>query len=182
MQFNTQNSNDNLGLVKTYSCSFCKRGFSNAQALGGHMNTHRRDRAKLRQLSYEENLLSLDMSIKNTNDHETFPLEDKSASHHKNNDHVTQKGKVICTEELPHHLPSFAVVQGFDEEKKGDLDLELKLGFDQEAPTLRSIREIEKKPLFTFPAEFSHQADLDLELRLGTEPLEAPTLSTIEFF
>lgn len=28
-----------------YRCSFCKRGFSNAQALGGHMNVHRRDRA-----------------------------------------------------------------------------------------------------------------------------------------
>ncbi|KAE8716436.1 putative cyclin-D7-1-like [Hibiscus syriacus] len=44
---------------KSYTCSFCKRGFSNAQALGGHMNVHRRDRAKLRESS-EENLPSLD--------------------------------------------------------------------------------------------------------------------------
>ncbi|OAY79787.1 Transcriptional regulator TAC1 [Ananas comosus] len=29
-----------------YECVFCKRGFSNAQALGGHMNIHRKDRAK----------------------------------------------------------------------------------------------------------------------------------------
>nr|XP_043609559.1 transcriptional regulator TAC1-like [Erigeron canadensis] len=28
-----------------YTCTFCKRGFSNAQALGGHMNVHRKDRA-----------------------------------------------------------------------------------------------------------------------------------------
>ena len=27
-----------------YECSFCKRGFNNAQALGGHMNIHRKDR------------------------------------------------------------------------------------------------------------------------------------------
>ncbi|CAN0887249.1 Transcriptional regulator TAC1 [Linum grandiflorum] len=27
-----------------YECSFCKRGFTNAQALGGHMNVHRKDR------------------------------------------------------------------------------------------------------------------------------------------
>ncbi|KAL7095568.1 hypothetical protein ACP275_10G032400 [Erythranthe tilingii] len=33
--------------TSSYSCSFCRRGFSNAQALGGHMNIHRRDRAKL---------------------------------------------------------------------------------------------------------------------------------------
>ncbi|KAL2506633.1 Transcriptional regulator SUPERMAN [Abeliophyllum distichum] len=32
-----------------YTCSFCKREFRSAQALGGHMNVHRRDRARLRQ-------------------------------------------------------------------------------------------------------------------------------------
>ncbi|KAF8029301.1 hypothetical protein BT93_E1858 [Corymbia citriodora subsp. variegata] len=46
------------GPVKSYTCAFCKRGFSNAQALGGHMNIHRRDRAKLRE-SMEESALSL---------------------------------------------------------------------------------------------------------------------------
>ncbi|XP_073159187.1 transcriptional regulator SUPERMAN-like [Henckelia pumila] len=32
-----------------YSCSFCKKEFRSAQALGGHMNVHRRDRARMRQ-------------------------------------------------------------------------------------------------------------------------------------
>ncbi|XP_047337082.1 transcriptional regulator SUPERMAN-like [Impatiens glandulifera] len=36
---------------RCYTCSFCKREFRSAQALGGHMNVHRRDRARLRQLS-----------------------------------------------------------------------------------------------------------------------------------
>uniref|UniRef100_A0ACD5UBJ7 Uncharacterized protein n=1 Tax=Avena sativa TaxID=4498 RepID=A0ACD5UBJ7_AVESA len=27
-----------------HECSFCKRGFTNAQALGGHMNIHRKER------------------------------------------------------------------------------------------------------------------------------------------
>ncbi|KAJ7954752.1 Transcriptional regulator SUPERMAN [Quillaja saponaria] len=36
---------------RSYTCSFCKREFRSAQALGGHMNVHRRDRARLRQQS-----------------------------------------------------------------------------------------------------------------------------------
>ncbi|OWM63195.1 transcriptional regulator SUPERMAN-like [Punica granatum] len=36
---------------RSYSCGFCKREFRSAQALGGHMNVHRRDRARLRQRS-----------------------------------------------------------------------------------------------------------------------------------
>ncbi|XP_010262486.1 PREDICTED: transcriptional regulator SUPERMAN-like [Nelumbo nucifera] len=34
---------------RSYTCSFCKREFKSAQALGGHMNVHRRDRARMRQ-------------------------------------------------------------------------------------------------------------------------------------
>ncbi|KAK4745571.1 hypothetical protein SAY87_011883 [Trapa incisa] len=29
---------------RSYGCIYCKRGFTNAQALGGHMNIHRKDR------------------------------------------------------------------------------------------------------------------------------------------
>ncbi|KAM7526380.1 hypothetical protein LguiA_016282 [Lonicera macranthoides] len=36
---------------RSYSCSFCRREFKSAQALGGHMNVHRRDRARLKQQS-----------------------------------------------------------------------------------------------------------------------------------
>ncbi|CAA0836374.1 Probable transcriptional regulator RABBIT EARS [Striga hermonthica] len=34
---------------RSYSCTFCHREFRSAQALGGHMNVHRRDRARLKQ-------------------------------------------------------------------------------------------------------------------------------------
>ncbi|KAI4326541.1 hypothetical protein MLD38_031845 [Melastoma candidum] len=39
---------DGTGSVRSYGCVFCKRGFTTAQALGGHMNIHRKDRAKAR--------------------------------------------------------------------------------------------------------------------------------------
>lgn len=132
MEFNTQKSNnkseqirwssdDTPGQARSYSCTFCKRGFSNAQALGGHMNIHRRDRAKLKQSS-EENLLSLDISIKNnTNDEAVIDLEE---NHHE----PPQRGKsIIGTTQLPQRI----------EEKKADLDLELRLGLEpQESSTL----------------------------------------------
>jgi hypothetical protein len=34
-----------------HECSFCKRGFTNAQALGGHMNIHRKERSGGRRSS-----------------------------------------------------------------------------------------------------------------------------------
>ncbi|XP_030973965.1 zinc finger protein 10 [Quercus lobata] len=42
---------DDTGSRRSYECTFCKRGFTNAQALGGHMNIHRKDRAKAKQLT-----------------------------------------------------------------------------------------------------------------------------------
>ncbi|XP_027108702.2 uncharacterized protein [Coffea arabica] len=42
---------------RLYECNFCKKGFSNAQALGGHMNIHRKDKAKLKQASMENQRL-----------------------------------------------------------------------------------------------------------------------------
>lgn len=40
---------DTATTKRSYECTFCKRGFTNAQALGGHMNIHRKDRAKAKQ-------------------------------------------------------------------------------------------------------------------------------------
>ncbi|KAL5713507.1 hypothetical protein ACHQM5_015575 [Ranunculus cassubicifolius] len=47
-----QDTNNIMGTTwppRSYTCTFCRREFRSAQALGGHMNVHRRDRAKLRQ-------------------------------------------------------------------------------------------------------------------------------------
>ncbi|KAL5073053.1 hypothetical protein RYX36_012037 [Vicia faba] len=42
---------------RSYSCSFCRREFRSAQALGGHMNVHRKDRARLKQQSPNDQIL-----------------------------------------------------------------------------------------------------------------------------
>ncbi|XP_020593831.1 transcriptional regulator TAC1-like [Phalaenopsis equestris] len=38
-------SSHTMMMSRSYECNLCRRGFLNAQALGGHMNIHRRDRA-----------------------------------------------------------------------------------------------------------------------------------------
>ncbi|XAR58627.1 hypothetical protein NMG60_11014101 [Bertholletia excelsa] len=50
-QLENDNNDDMGGTRRSYECVFCKRGFTTAQALGGHMNIHRRDRAKNRPAS-----------------------------------------------------------------------------------------------------------------------------------
>lgn len=42
-------TDENAGVGRIYECIFCKRGFTNAQALGGHMNIHRKGKAKDKQ-------------------------------------------------------------------------------------------------------------------------------------
>lgn len=47
-------SRDSSGTGRSYECTFCKRGFTNAQALGGHMNIHRKEKAKAKQHSQHQ--------------------------------------------------------------------------------------------------------------------------------
>lgn len=42
----TDQISNEMGSGRSYECVFCKRGFTTAQALGGHMNIHRKDRVK----------------------------------------------------------------------------------------------------------------------------------------
>eukprot|EP01018_Ginkgo_biloba_P034197 Gb_27734 [translate_table: standard] len=56
---------------RSYACTFCRRAFRSAQALGGHMNVHRRDRARLRQSSLE-GTLAINPSAPNS-DHQCNP-------------------------------------------------------------------------------------------------------------
>ncbi|KAK8632957.1 hypothetical protein V6N13_013813 [Hibiscus sabdariffa] len=55
---------------RSYSCSFCGREFRSAQALGGHMNVHRRDRARLKQSPptdpHDDDLQNLQNNIHNS--------------------------------------------------------------------------------------------------------------------
>ncbi|KAF1895061.1 hypothetical protein Lal_00022558 [Lupinus albus] len=58
---------------RSYSCNFCKRDFRSAQALGGHMNVHRRDRARLKQnLSPHHNNEAKTLQSHHHHDHKNY--------------------------------------------------------------------------------------------------------------
>ncbi|XP_021736990.1 zinc finger protein 10-like [Chenopodium quinoa] len=74
---------------RSYSCSFCRREFKSAQALGGHMNVHRRDRARLKQFSSSQH-----------QDRRVDPPRNSSYPNHPNNSGLSLVSrKSPCTTE-----------------------------------------------------------------------------------
>ncbi|KAG6393126.1 hypothetical protein SASPL_147359 [Salvia splendens] len=111
---------------RSYDCSYCKRGFTNAQALGGHMNIHRKDKekAKAKAKAKEKN-------------HEPDPLVRSFGSGFlQGYDHVNPglqtRNNEQCffpvwrPDKFPHGNPSLMRVE--DHEHQEEVDLELRLG------------------------------------------------------
>ncbi|XVF76667.1 hypothetical protein PTKIN_Ptkin13bG0285200 [Pterospermum kingtungense] len=152
------------GQAKSYTCSFCRKGFANAQALGGHMNIHRKDRAKLRESS-EENTVPLDImkmtTTTNPSDHDVGQSQ--------------VSGIILDSSEEKSSSPRKRPCKVSKEDDGASASV---------SPSPRSkdanIEEVKQLSLFV---EGSSQMELDLELRLGTEPhQETSSKSTREFF
>lgn len=141
--------------ARSYECFFCKRGFSNAQALGGHMNIHRKHKESLKrsssidqshqqQIAYFSNISSGDGSLIKWPDHAETDLM------------ITSKyaGEI---QQLPL----------FDDKPSNDLD------HQQPSPGF----EVHGMP--------SSETMLDLELRLGPDPQDSSpssSMGTKKFF
>ncbi|XP_068667621.1 zinc finger protein 5-like [Aristolochia californica] len=137
--------------VRSYECIFCKRGFSNAQALGGHMNIHRKDRAKLKQPN--EAQLTLDMMTKR------FPSYNPAVSSHLALQSVHSDDG--C------NSYNWAWYPRSEEETRGGELRQLQL-FDDSPPGVIERQPVEQTRLQE--RRTSVGAELDLELRLGPEP------------
>ncbi|KAL5542179.1 hypothetical protein UlMin_009889 [Ulmus minor] len=156
---------------RSYNCSFCKREFRSAQALGGHMNVHRKDRARLRQSPpsrddhglYDSTILNLNL---NSNPNPKFS---SSSS-------LSTKVPPFCSR-LSSSSPSLA---SLSEKKKWNSDLEYESVFDR-LNTKRSdsacvegkdvFKNLKKAESVKLDLEIGllgdSKMDLDLELRLG---------------
>ncbi|KAF4377480.1 hypothetical protein F8388_024971 [Cannabis sativa] len=78
---------------RSYSCSFCRREFRSAQALGGHMNVHRRDRARLKQSPelHHREIVNQNQHINNDNNNNNIAL------HHLHHHHHLHQNPLITT-------------------------------------------------------------------------------------
>ncbi|XP_044506720.1 probable transcriptional regulator RABBIT EARS [Mangifera indica] len=156
--------------VRSYDCTFCKRGFSNAQALGGHMNIHRKDKAKLKQTSSSKN--QLDVSKINRPSYNFTQPQSNDVG-----------GKLSSRKLLPHKDPW---TLGEENDATSNTDK-------------THVREVRQLPLFAerplsssqvydntaivySSSSSSESSELDLELRLGPEPEDSASATTTKKF
>ncbi|XP_073113600.1 uncharacterized protein [Elaeis guineensis] len=138
---------------RSYDCIFCKRGFSNAQALGGHMNIHRKDRAKSKQPS-NQSQFPFDISNKfapsNSPTPKDYPSQPMHGSHDRGcmstwpwmapNEPDIDPANRITDEGGPRQMPLFVERPSRAQEVQQpgfgavatELDLELRLGVPAE--------------------------------------------------
>ncbi|XP_010262602.1 PREDICTED: uncharacterized protein LOC104601104 [Nelumbo nucifera] len=164
--------------ARSYGCTFCKRGFSNAQALGGHMNIHRKDRAKLKQpSSSSSSQLSLDISQKNPS-HPAAVSTEYELPELESRDDRKSSLNWACVVGSREDVEREEIRVG--ELRQLSLFVEMPSGSsgDRRSGSCGAGHE-ERRMQSTY---CSAEEGLDLELRLGPEPQDTSTPGTREFF
>ncbi|KAH0458536.1 hypothetical protein IEQ34_013851 [Dendrobium chrysotoxum] len=168
---------------RSYTCSFCRREFRSAQALGGHMNVHRRDRARLKEASSHRGETDEDVQL-------YYPFSSYICSPNPNSDAlgVEVASFLLPKEEIysQQSIVSVSLEIGRENWKTGELDHRRIRDFfygdgdisSKKVKTdliLTSDRKDCPDNLQNFKSEvikLSHNPveELDLELRLGDSP------------
>ncbi|XP_010256823.1 PREDICTED: transcriptional regulator TAC1 [Nelumbo nucifera] len=165
--------------ARSYECTFCKRGFSNAQALGGHMNIHRRDRAKLKQPSNIRSHLTLDIAKKIPSSHpqlssgyDSSPIlesrEERSGSSLNWTWIVNREEDVAAARQQETHVGELRQLSLFEETPS-------------DGEHRQSSSDGHEERMQSTDGYWARE-EPDLELRLGPEPQDTSTTGTIEFF
>ncbi|CAO2826563.1 unnamed protein product [Amaranthus hypochondriacus] len=130
---------------KSYDCVFCQRGFNTAQALGGHMNIHRKDRATTNKPNSSPNKESINTIFNNkevllVDDNDDYDddqvdqaintrlfYSSKQDPHHSNGGTSRFKGKIHGF--IVDHMHEKRIIQDHDVSiEREEVDLELRLG------------------------------------------------------
>ncbi|CAJ2678911.1 unnamed protein product [Trifolium pratense] len=171
--------------LRSYECNFCKRGFSNAQALGGHMNIHRKDKAKLKQQSSnleQGNSSDQDLNklLPNFLSSSNIVLPQKQDQQHV----PSRSEEILVIDHTRQQLPLFS-------ESPTKIEMQIQQGgqiHQREITTTTATTVTATTTTITQEAlllsnDQDSSLELDLELRLGSEPHDSskPT-GTRKFF
>lgn len=141
---------------RSYTCTFCKREFRSAQALGGHMNVHRRDRARLKQHTQQQQQQSIKRSSSDSSELILLNNDGRQEDDH----HHSKNNYYIETDLSVGLLPPSSSSSTPEEE-----------GLSCKRPKI--VTNNISSTVVQLPAVFIHKPkmeDLDLELRLGKLP------------
>ncbi|CAI9781247.1 unnamed protein product [Fraxinus pennsylvanica] len=155
-----QDKND-LGVGRLYECVFCKRGFNTAQALGGHMNIHRKDRARNKPTPTNSNRQEENYTVPKFHQQilSSYQPVQYTASHH---DQASLNYRTYFPASTSSTRPLYQQDSHDDRDQQqanqfgDDWRMNLSLEF---VPTV--MENLEKKQVI------SQEEELDLELRLG---------------
>ncbi|GJU51696.1 transcriptional regulator SUPERMAN-like protein [Tanacetum coccineum] len=149
---NEQDDQTELQDGRSYGCMYCKHGFTTAQALGGHMNVHRKDKAKSRS----------SFSSKKTNSKHNQPCSITSCTlgHHQEGqtqEFLLSSSPTITDENCGKYqnLSGSMTSPSLEEMRVLGLSLSLEFGQSLQEESMRGRNE---------------DKELDLELRLGYDP------------
>lgn len=164
----SEQNDDTTGSGRSYECVFCKRGFTTAQALGGHMNIHRKDRGsnKTKQSfppsSSSSKLVDADIRFYSAN----IP------SHLAGRNHINYYStEVDIANNYYHHDQAYfpAPTRGIRSSSHAENQSDDLFGHDWEQ---RNLSLCAKQNQLCVPEikDNNEEGGLDLELRLGHHP------------
>ncbi|KAL4378264.1 hypothetical protein GQ457_02G003700 [Hibiscus cannabinus] len=160
LKSSSEYTDDTGTTARFYDCVFCKRGFTTAQALGGHMNIHRKDRAKSSRRSslpgvlsdkvddvhddnYNVSLCSFPYPpVQSYRPHEVLPVSCQTFfpdsgwgfrpqhSRHSDDDLFSDKSEQMNNWPRSSHVYDHENNKTYGSSQEYELDLELRLGHD----------------------------------------------------
>ncbi|KAL2530784.1 transcriptional regulator SUPERMAN-like [Forsythia ovata] len=160
------NDDDNTGVGRSYECNFCKRGFTNAQALGGHMNIHRKDKAKAKQKTQEGSSIKNKYSNEDYLDSRFFPTVPSSDHHHQTNNYLVPH--VNYQVYLPSANPNLA--NDLHQNNMAAIWRQQRFNLLEDNKDANLSLRIGPPPSINQKGDGGNENEVDLELRLGHDP------------
>ncbi|KAL0285627.1 UNVERIFIED_CONTAM: Zinc finger protein 10 [Sesamum calycinum] len=160
---------------RSYTCSFCRREFRSAQALGGHMNVHRRDRAKLKQSSPPQRAETA--TLHHQQNHTSNSCQEPPGRSHAQENATGRRRPTELPEplsnsdqEISPSIQPWKPAPGYDD----FIETKLSVGIDfvkrHKKSGASALPFLQSKLCSGDRCSGSSREDIDLELRLGDPP------------